>query len=161
MNSKTRHFFFAIENSEPGIPSVARQLAEMDTANSTVSGIAPEEALVYFEKGATVASRRLPHAIFLDYTLSEMDAVEFLIRLRRIPGGNQHYVTVLGSLEPKHQLDLAYSAGANLVAWKPGNDHHMQKFLATMLRLLGGMQLPSPESLGSIPAKPMSSHRQV
>ena len=71
------------------------------------------------EKALEVCKRGLPEAILLDWNMPVMDGFEFLVNLRRMPGGGQPKVVFCTTENGIGHIERALRAGANEYIMKP------------------------------------------
>lgn len=143
MSSDPRFNLLVIENPDTGEQSLVSCLAQMDMPQAIVQSFTAVDALIALGGRSFDRSRALPQVILVDYKLPEMDAVEFITRLRRLPGGELHYVVVLGTSETPQQLESVHSAGANIALRKPSCGDPLSGALTVVLGLLRHMCFPT------------------
>jgi two-component system chemotaxis response regulator CheY len=71
------------------------------------------------EKAIEACQRAMPDAILLDSNMPVMDGFEFLIRLRRMPGGDAPKVVFCTTENDVGYIARALHAGANEYIMKP------------------------------------------
>jgi two-component system, chemotaxis family, chemotaxis protein CheY len=71
------------------------------------------------EKALEVCKRGMPEAILLDWNMPVMDVYEFLVDLRRMPGGDQPKVVFCTTEDDVANIARALHAGANEYIMKP------------------------------------------
>lgn len=82
------------------------------------------------EKALEICRRELPDAVLLDWNMPTMDGYDFLINLRRMPGGELPKVVFCTTENDIDHISRALEAGANEYIMKPfGKDIVAAKFL--------------------------------
>jgi two-component system chemotaxis response regulator CheY len=71
------------------------------------------------EKALEVCRRGLPEAILLDWNMPVMDGYEFLVHLRRMPGGDEPKVVFCTTENGIDHITRGLHAGANEYIMKP------------------------------------------
>ena len=71
------------------------------------------------EKALAACKLALPEAILLDWNMPVMDGYEFLVRLRRMPGGDAPKVVFCTTENGMDHIARALDAGANEYIMKP------------------------------------------
>jgi two-component system, chemotaxis family, chemotaxis protein CheY len=71
------------------------------------------------EKALEACRRALPDAVMLDWNMPVMDGLEFLVNLRRMPGGDQPKVVFCTTENGMDHIARALDAGANEYIMKP------------------------------------------
>ncbi len=71
------------------------------------------------EQALEVCKRGLPDAVLLDWNMPVMDGFEFLIELRRLPGGDEPKVVFCTTENGIDHIARALHAGANEYIMKP------------------------------------------
>ena len=71
------------------------------------------------EQALEVCKRGLPDAVLLDWNMPVMDGFEFLIELRRLPGGDEPKVVFCTTENDIAHISRALHAGANEYIMKP------------------------------------------
>ena len=71
------------------------------------------------EQALEVCKRGLPEAVLLDWNMPVMDGFEFLIELRRLPGGDEPKVVFCTTENGIDHIARALHAGANEYIMKP------------------------------------------
>jgi two-component system, chemotaxis family, chemotaxis protein CheY len=71
------------------------------------------------EKALEACKRELPDAVLLDWNMPVMDGLEFLVHLRRMPGGDQPKVVFCTTENGMDHIARALDAGANEYIMKP------------------------------------------
>ncbi len=70
-------------------------------------------------KALEVCKQALPEAILLDWNMPVMDGYEFLVQLRRMPGGDAPKVVFCTTENGMGHISRALEAGANEYIMKP------------------------------------------
>ena len=70
-------------------------------------------------KALEVCQRALPDAVLLDWNMPVMDGFEFLVQLRRMPGGDEPKVVFCTTENGIDHISRALHAGANEYIMKP------------------------------------------
>ncbi|WP_050383628.1 response regulator [Bradyrhizobium pachyrhizi] len=81
-----------------------------------------EFTVIEAEDGAVAldaCKRALPDAVLLDWNMPVMDGFEFLVQLRRMPGGDQPKVVFCTTENGIDHISRALHAGANEYIMKP------------------------------------------
>jgi two-component system chemotaxis response regulator CheY len=79
-------------------------------------------AVIEAEDGAVAleaCKRAMPEAVLLDWNMPVMDGFEFLVQLRRLPGGDQPKVVFCTTENGIDHISRALHAGANEYIMKP------------------------------------------
>ncbi|QPF85189.1 response regulator [Bradyrhizobium genosp. L] len=71
------------------------------------------------EKALEACKRALPDAVLLDWNMPVMDGFEFLVQLRRMPGGDAPKVVFCTTENGIDHISRALHAGANEYIMKP------------------------------------------
>jgi two-component system chemotaxis response regulator CheY len=71
------------------------------------------------EKALEACKRSLPDAVLLDWNMPVMDGYEFLVALRRLPGGDVPKVVFCTTENNIDHISRAIEAGANEYIMKP------------------------------------------
>ena len=71
------------------------------------------------QKALEVCKRGLPDAILLDWNMPVMDGYEFMVQLRRMPGGDAPIVVFCTTENGVDHISRALQAGANEYIMKP------------------------------------------
>ena len=71
------------------------------------------------EKALEACRQELPDAVLLDWNMPVMDGFDFLINLRRMPGGDQPKVVFCTTENGIDHISRALHAGANEYIMKP------------------------------------------
>ena len=71
------------------------------------------------EKALEVCKRAMPEAVLLDWNMPVMDGLEFLVELRRMPGGDVPKVVFCTTENGMDHISRALAAGANEYIMKP------------------------------------------
>jgi len=71
------------------------------------------------EKALEVCKRGMPDAVLLDWNMPVMDGFEFLVQLRRMPGGDAPKVVFCTTENGIDHISRALHAGANEYIMKP------------------------------------------
>lgn len=66
-----------------------------------------------------ICKRELPDAVLLDWNMPVMDGFEFMVHLRRLPGGDQPKVVFCTTENDVAHIARALHAGANEYIMKP------------------------------------------
>ena len=78
------------------------------------------------EKALVVCTQAMPDAILLDWNMPVMDGLEFLHRLRKMPGGQAPKVVFCTTENDVAHIAQAMHAGADEYIMKPFDKHIMQ-----------------------------------
>lgn len=70
-------------------------------------------------KALEACKRAMPEAVLLDWNMPVMDGFEFLVQLRRMPGGDQPKVVFCTTENGIDHISRALHAGANEYIMKP------------------------------------------
>jgi two-component system chemotaxis response regulator CheY len=70
--------------------------------------------------------KKLPDAILLDWNMPNMNGIEFLRELRKLPGGGQPVVVFCSTENDIDHIQMAIMAGANEYIMKPFDSEIMQ-----------------------------------
>lgn len=73
-----------------------------------------------------ICVRKLPDAILLDWNMPNMNGIDFLRELRKLPGGEQPIVVFCTTENDIEHIQEAISAGANEYIMKPFDSEIMQ-----------------------------------
>ncbi len=95
------------------------------------------------EQALEVCKRALPDAVLLDWNMPVMDGYEFLLHLRRMPGGDVPKVVFCTTENGIDHIARALEAGANEYIMKPFD----KDIVAAKFTEVGLVQLPSPASM--------------
>ena len=71
------------------------------------------------EKALEACQRELPDAVLLDWNMPVMDGFEFMVHLRRLPGGEQPKVVFCTTENDIDHISKALHGGANEYIMKP------------------------------------------
>ncbi|MBR0794191.1 response regulator [Bradyrhizobium jicamae] len=71
------------------------------------------------EKALEACKRAMPEAVLLDWNMPVMDGYDFLVHLRRMPGGDQPKVVFCTTENGIDHISRALNAGANEYIMKP------------------------------------------
>jgi two-component system chemotaxis response regulator CheY len=93
------------------VRKVARRIVE--TLNFSV--IEAEDG----EKALEACKRSMPEAVLLDWNMPVMDGLEFLVNLRRMPGGDMPKVVFCTTENGMDHIASALEAGADEYIMKP------------------------------------------
>ena len=93
------------------VRKVARRIVE--TLNFSV--IEAEDG----EKALEACKRSMPEAVLLDWNMPVMDGLEFLVNLRRMPGGDMPKVVFCTTENGMDHIARALEAGADEYIMKP------------------------------------------
>jgi two-component system chemotaxis response regulator CheY len=74
----------------------------------------------------SICSKKLPDAILLDWNMPNMNGIDFLRELRKLPGGEQPVVVFCTTENDIEHIQEAISAGANEYIMKPFDSEIMQ-----------------------------------
>ena len=95
--------------------SVIRKIASRILAEMNFRIIEAEDG----EKALEACRQELPDAVLLDWNMPVMDGFDFLINLRRMPGGDQPKVVFCTTENGIDHISRALHAGANEYIMKP------------------------------------------
>ncbi|VIO65335.1 Chemotaxis protein CheY [Bradyrhizobium ivorense] len=95
--------------------SVVRKIARRILEGMNFHIIEAEDGAVALE----ACKRALPDAVLLDWNMPVMDGFEFLVQLRRLPGGDQPKVVFCTTENGIDHISRALHAGANEYIMKP------------------------------------------
>ncbi len=95
--------------------SVIRKIASRILEEMNFSVIEAEDG----EKALELCKRQLPDAVLLDWNMPIMDGFEFMIQLRRLPGGDAPKVVFCTTENGIDHISRALHAGANEYIMKP------------------------------------------
>jgi two-component system chemotaxis response regulator CheY len=73
-----------------------------------------------------ICIKKLPDAILLDWNMPNMNGIDFLRELRKLPGGEQPIVVFCTTENDIEHIQEAISAGANEYIMKPFDSEIMQ-----------------------------------
>jgi two-component system chemotaxis response regulator CheY len=73
-----------------------------------------------------ICIKKLPDAILLDWNMPNMNGIDFLRELRKLPGGDQPIVVFCTTENDIEHIQEAISAGANEYIMKPFDSEIMQ-----------------------------------
>jgi two-component system chemotaxis response regulator CheY len=73
-----------------------------------------------------ICVKKLPDAILLDWNMPNMNGIDFLRELRKLPGGEQPIVVFCTTENDIEHIQEAISAGANEYIMKPFDSEIMQ-----------------------------------
>jgi len=73
-----------------------------------------------------ICMKKLPDAILLDWNMPNMNGIDFLRELRKLPGGEQPIVVFCTTENDIEHIQEAISAGANEYIMKPFDSEIMQ-----------------------------------
>ena len=71
------------------------------------------------QKAYEVCEKQMPDAILLDWNMPNMNGIDFLRELRKLPGGEQPIVVFCTTENDIEHIQEAISAGANEYIMKP------------------------------------------
>ncbi|MBR0900709.1 response regulator [Bradyrhizobium tropiciagri] len=94
---------------------VVRKIARRILEAMQFTVIEAEDGAVALE----ACKRALPDAVLLDWNMPVMDGFEFLVQLRRMPGGDQPKVVFCTTENGIDHISRALHAGANEYIMKP------------------------------------------
>ncbi|MEY9440516.1 response regulator [Bradyrhizobium elkanii] len=94
---------------------VVRKIARRVLEGMEFTVIEAEDGAVALE----ACKRALPDAVLLDWNMPVMDGFEFLVQLRRMPGGDQPKVVFCTTENGIDHISRALHAGANEYIMKP------------------------------------------
>ena len=94
---------------------VVRKIARRILEGMEFTVIEAEDGAVALE----ACKRALPDAVLLDWNMPVMDGFEFLVQLRRMPGGDQPKVVFCTTENDIDHISRALNAGANEYIMKP------------------------------------------
>ncbi|BBB95083.1 MULTISPECIES: response regulator [Bradyrhizobium] len=94
---------------------VVRKIARRILEGMEFTVIEAEDGAVALE----ACKRALPDAVLLDWNMPVMDGFEFLVQLRRMPGGDQPKVVFCTTENGIDHISRALHAGANEYIMKP------------------------------------------
>ncbi|MGY4255366.1 MULTISPECIES: response regulator [Bradyrhizobium] len=94
---------------------VVRKIARRILEGMEFTVIEAEDGAVALE----ACKRALPEAVLLDWNMPVMDGFEFLVQLRRMPGGDQPKVVFCTTENGIDHISRALHAGANEYIMKP------------------------------------------
>ncbi|MBR0869587.1 response regulator [Bradyrhizobium tropiciagri] len=94
---------------------VVRKIARRILEGMGFSVIEAEDGAVALE----ACKRAMPEAVLLDWNMPVMDGFEFLVQLRRLPGGDQPKVVFCTTENGIDHISRALHAGANEYIMKP------------------------------------------
>jgi two-component system chemotaxis response regulator CheY len=117
------------------VRKVARRIVE--TLNFSV--IEAEDG----EKALEACKRSMPEAVLLDWNMPVMDGLEFLVNLRRMPGGDMPKVVFCTTENGMDHIARALEAGADEYIMKPFD----KDIVADKFREVGLVEVTSPESV--------------
>ena len=92
------------------------------------------------EKALEACKRGLPDAVLLDWNMPVMDGLEFLVQLRRMPGGDQPKVVFCTTENGMDHIARALHAGANEYIMKPFD----KEIVAAKFQEVGLIEVPVP-----------------
>jgi two-component system, chemotaxis family, chemotaxis protein CheY len=93
-------------------------------------------------KALEACKQALPEAILLDWNMPVMDGYEFLINLRRMPGGDAPKVVFCTTENGMDHIARALDAGANEYIMKPFD----KDIVTAKFQEVGLVEVPSPET---------------
>ena len=73
-----------------------------------------------------ICMKKLPDAILLDWNMPNMNGIDFLRELRKLPGGDQPIVVFCTTENDIEHIQEAISAGANEYIMKPFDSEILQ-----------------------------------
>ncbi|MEN3346593.1 MAG: two-component system, chemotaxis family, chemotaxis protein CheY [Bradyrhizobium sp.] len=94
---------------------VVRKIARRILEGMSFTVIEAEDGAVALE----ACKRGMPDAVLLDWNMPVMDGFEFLVQLRRLPGGDQPKVVFCTTENGIDHISRALHAGANEYIMKP------------------------------------------
>ncbi|QOZ30725.1 PleD family two-component system response regulator [Bradyrhizobium sp. CCBAU 53421] len=94
---------------------VVRKIARRILEGMEFTVIEAEDGAVALE----ACKRTMPDAVLLDWNMPVMDGFEFLVQLRRMPGGDQPKVVFCTTENGIDHISRALHAGANEYIMKP------------------------------------------
>jgi two-component system chemotaxis response regulator CheY len=94
-------------------------------------------------KALEACKQALPEAILLDWNMPVMDGYEFLVHLRRMPGGDVPKVVFCTTENGMDHIARALEAGANEYIMKPFD----KDIVASKFQEVGLIQLSSSEAV--------------
>ena len=94
---------------------VVRKVARRIVEGLNFSVIEAEDG----EKALEVCKRAMPEAVLLDWNMPVMDGLEFLVNLRRTPGGDSPKVVFCTTENGMDHIARALEAGADEYIMKP------------------------------------------
>ncbi|WP_338693473.1 response regulator [Bradyrhizobium sp. 26S5] len=94
---------------------VVRKIARRILEGMQFTVIEAEDGAVALE----ACKRAMPDAVLLDWNMPVMDGFEFLVQLRRMPGGDQPKVVFCTTENGIDHISRALHAGANEYIMKP------------------------------------------
>jgi two-component system chemotaxis response regulator CheY len=115
------------------VRKVARRIVE--TLNFSV--IEAEDG----EKALEACKRSMPEAVLLDWNMPVMDGLEFLVNLRRMPGGDMPKVVFCTTENGIDHIARALEAGADEYIMKPFD----KDIVADKFREVGLVEATSPQ----------------
>jgi two-component system, chemotaxis family, chemotaxis protein CheY len=117
------------------VRKVARRIVE--TLNFSV--IEAEDG----EKALEACKRSMPEAVLLDWNMPVMDGLEFLVNLRRMPGGDMPKVVFCTTENGMDHIARALEAGADEYIMKPFD----KDIVADKFREVGLVEASSSEAV--------------
>ena len=117
------------------VRKVARRIVE--TLNFSV--IEAEDG----EKALEACKRSMPEAVLLDWNMPVMDGLEFLVNLRRMPGGDMPKVVFCTTENGMDHIARALEAGADEYIMKPFD----KDIITAKFAEVGLIQMTSPETV--------------
>jgi two-component system, chemotaxis family, chemotaxis protein CheY len=92
------------------------------------------------EKAIEVCKLAMPNAVLLDWNMPVMDGYEFLVHLRRMPGGDAPKVVFCTTENGMDHISRALHAGANEYIMKPFD----KDIVATKFQEVGLIEVTEP-----------------
>src|SRR5215468_10457553 len=94
------------------------------------------------EKALEACKRAMPEAVLLDWNMPVMDGLEFLVELRRMPGGDVPKVVFCTTENGMDHISRALAAGANEYIMKPFD----KDIVAAKFQEVGLVEVTPPEA---------------
>ena len=118
---------------------VVRKVARRIVEGLNFSVIEAEDG----EKALEVCKRAMPEAVLLDWNMPVMDGLEFLVNLRRLPGGDAPKVVFCTTENGMDHIARALDAGANEYIMKPFD----KDIVTAKFQEVGLIEVPLPETV--------------
>lgn len=143
MGQKNAVNFLVVEDDAVDVKILRRGLHGIGSTGDIVHKDSCEEALDFLRKIQDCEDTFRPFVVLLDINLRGMNGIDFLRKLRQMPGALSIYVIVFTTSTYQKDINAAYDAGANAYVTKPTFSDDLKHTLSTLLGYLDILQLAS------------------